>query len=652
MQDITNEARNLTEPPVMVNGVNGLRERGLNEVVENHAKAPWKPFIGDIPFTMEYDHGTIFEAMERAAHKFPDYVAYEFMGKKITYSRMLEEVRKCARSYRAIGVSKGDRVTLALPNCPQAVLSFYALSCIGAVANMVHPLSAQNEMEFFINESQSVTVVTLDLFYSKIEAIRRNTKLLNVVVASVKDELSPVLLPGYMLTEGRKIRIPKDAPIIRWKRFMNYHKYWQWDYQENTGPDDTAVILYSGGTTGISKGVELTNLNFNALGAQIIATNPMFRPGDVMLAAMPVFHGFGLGVCIHSMLISGGTSWLVPRFTPKSYSKMITRNKCNFIAGVPTLYEALLHEPSMESADLSRLKGVYSGGDSLSIGLKKSIDKFLYDHGSPVQVREGYGATETVNACCLTPPTMFKEGSIGIPFPDTYFKIVKPGTEEEVPYGEEGEIVIAGPTAMKGYLNHPQETEETVNRHSDGLRWVRTGDLGVMDEDGFVYFKGRLKRMIVSSGYNIYPVEMENILDACEMVHMSCVIGVPDPYRMQKVKAFIVLKPGYEPTEETRKEILKYCKKNIAKYALPYDMEFRDSLPTTMVGKVAYRLLEEEELKKYEQEHGDAEEAKKYQQEHRLTGEAGTDGQKSAADKAETDGQKSPAEDTAEDKTE
>ena len=562
-------------------------------------KAPWKPFIGDIPFHMEYDKGTIFQAMEECAQKFPDYIAYEFMGTKVTYRKMLEQVRLCARAYKAIGVRQGDCVTLALPNCPQAVLSFYALSCIGAIANMVHPLSSQNELEFFINESQSVTVVTLDQFYHKIEAIRRNTKLLNIVIASVKDELSPVIRTGYMLTEGRKIaRIPKDAPLIRWRKFMGYSKYWAWDYQVNTAPDDTAVILYSGGTTGTTKGIELTNLNFNALGRQIIATNPMFRPGDVMLAAMPVFHGFGLGVCIHSMLISGGMSSLVPRFTAKSYSKLITRNKCNFIAGVPTLYEALLHEPSLEGADLSRLKGVYSGGDSLSVGLKKSIDKFLYDHGATVQVREGYGATETVNACCLTPPTMFKEGSIGIPFPDTYFKIVRPGTEEELPYGEEGEIVVAGPTIMKGYKNHPEETEQTIKVHADGMRWVYTGDLGYMDNEGFVYFIGRLKRVIVSSGYNIYPANMENILDAHEMVHMSCVIGVPDPYRMQKVKAFVVLEHGYEPGEEARKELLDYCKKNIAKYAMPYEIEFRNSLPTTVVGKVAYRVLEEEELEK------------------------------------------------------
>lgn len=436
---------------------------------ELNIKAPWKPYIGSLPFHMDYDEGTIFQAMEKAANEFPDYIAFDFLGSQTTYKKMLEEVRRCAKAYKAIGVRKGDRVTLALPNCPQAVYSFYALSCIGAISNMVHPLSSENELEFFINESESVTVVTLDQFYNKIEAIRKNTKLLNVVIASVKDELSPAVKAGYMITEGRKIApIPKDAPVILWKDFMRYSRHWAWEYQEDTAPDDTAVILYSGGTTGRTKGIELTNLNFNALGAQIIGTNPMFRPGDTMLAAMPVFHGFGLGVCIHAMLISGGRSSLVPRFTAKSYSKLIAKNKCNFIAGVPTLYEALLHEGSMEKSYLSNLKGVYSGGDSLSVDLKKRLDKFLYDHGSPVQVREGYGTTETVNACCLTPPTMHKEGSIGIPFPDVYFKIVKPGTVEEVPYGEEGEITITGVTRMKGYLNNKEETDNVLKLHPDG----------------------------------------------------------------------------------------------------------------------------------------------------------------------------------------
>ena len=289
---------------------------------------------------------------------------------------------------------------------------------------------------------------------------------------------------------------------------------------------------------------------------------------------------------------------LVPRFTPKSYSKLITKNKCNFIAGVPTLYEAMLRLPNMEKADFSHLKGVFSGGDSLSIELKKKMDKFLADHKATIKVREGYGTTECVTACCLTPVKLQKEGSIGIPFPDTYFKIVKPDTEEEMPYGEEGEIVLSGPTVMLGYYNKPEETAKTLRKHADGLTWLYTGDLGCMDDQGFVYFRGRIKRMIVTSGYNVYPAQLENILDAHEKVQMSCIIGVPDPYKMQKVKAFVMLRPGYEPTQETKDELLAYCRKYIAKYAMPYDIEFRNELPKTLVGKVAYRVLEEEEARK------------------------------------------------------
>ena len=288
----------------------------------------------------------------------------------------------------------------------------------------------------------------------------------------------------------------------------------------------------------------------------------------------------------------------IPRFTAKSYAKQIVKYKCNFIAGVPTLYEALLRLPSMDNADLSSLKGVFSGGDSLSIELKKKFDKFLYDHKAVIQVREGYGTTETVTACCLTPTNIYKEGSIGLPFPDTYIKIVKPDTDEEVPYGEEGEILLAGPTVMKEYMNNPAETAKTLRKHADGLTWVYTGDLGSMDEQGFIYFKGRAKRIIISSGYNVYPGQLENILDAHEKVQMSCIIGVPDAYKMQKVKAFVTLKPGVPADDNTKQELLAYCRKHIAKYAMPYDIEFRDELPKTLVGKVAYRVLEEEEKAK------------------------------------------------------
>ena len=567
--------------------------------METAAKTPWKDYMGDVPMHLDYFDGSMFEMLESVAKQYPNYVAFDFMGRATSYKKLVEGVETCAKALKTIGVREGDRVTIAMPNCPQAIYLFYAVNLVGGIANMIHPLSAEKEIEFYLNESESVTAITLDQFYHKFERIRHNTRLVNIIIASIKDELSKPIKAGYMLTSGRKIeKIPEDAPVIMWKDFLKLSRCCFYNYKVKRGNDAPAVILYSGGTTGTTKGIVLTNRNFNALSQQVIATNPMFRPGDKMLAAMPIFHGFGLGVCIHTMLTHGGRCILVPRFTPKSYAKDLVKKRCNFIAGVPTLYEALLRLPSMDGVDLSCLKGVFSGGDSLSVELKKKLDKFLYDHKASIQVREGYGTTETVTACCLTPSHMFKEGSIGLPFPDTYIKIVAPGTEKELPYGEEGEILLAGPTVMTEYMNHPEETAQTLRTHADGLTWVYTGDLGTMDEQGFVYFKGRAKRMIVSSGYNVYPGQIENILDAHEKVQMSCVIGVPDPYKMQKVKAFVKLAAGVKPDKAVRDELLAYCRRHIAKYAMPYDIEFKDDMPKTLVGKVAYRVLEEEELSK------------------------------------------------------
>ena len=545
------------------------------------ARMPWKGHTEDIPLYLEYFEGSMFDAINRSAESYPDYTAFTFMGRRTSYRTMIREIENCARALRTIGVRENDRVTIALPNCPQAVYMFYAVNLVGAVANMVHPLSAEKEIEFYLNESESVTAITLDQFYHKFESVRSNTKVVNIVIASVKDALSQPLKAGYMLTEGRKIKkIPREAPVIRWNEFMRLSRACFYNYKVARKSEDPAVILYSGGTTGKTKGIVLTNKNFNALGAQIVATNPMYRPGDKMLSAMPMFHGFGLGVCIHSILQCGGCCILIPRVNPKDYARQVVKNRCNFIAGVPTLYEAMLRMKSMENA------------------VKKKFDRFLYDHKAVIQVREGYGTTETVTACCLTPPHMFKEGSIGVPFPDTYIKIVEPGTDRELPYGEEGEILLAGPTVMKEYMNHPEETARTLRHHADGLTWVYTGDLGTMDDEGFVYFRGRAKRMIISSGYNVYPGQLENILDAHELVQMSCVIGVPDPYRMQKVKAFVKLAAGVPASDETKETLMAYCRKNIAKYAMPYDIEFRDDMPKTLVGKVAYRQLEDEELAK------------------------------------------------------
>ena len=516
-------------------------------------KTPWFDSLGEQPKTLEYFNGTMYEKVEEIAKKHPLNIALDFMGKHISYRHMIDQINLCAKSLRVLGIREDDKVTIAMPNCPQAIYMLYAVNLVGAVANMIHPLSAEKEIENYLNMSNSVMVVTLDQFYHKIEAVRKNTKVQNVIIARIKDELTRPIKVGYMLTEGRKIeKIPSDAPVFQWPDFMGLGKHCGYEYRVKRSAEDPAAILYSGGTTGTTKGIVLTNLNFNALSEQVIAANPMFRPGDKMLAAMPLFHGFGLGVCLHTMLAQGGRCLLVPRFTPKSYAKQITKNKCNFIAGVPTLYEAMLRLPSMNGKDLSSLKGVFSGGDSLSIELKKKLDKFLFDHNGKVQVREGYGTTECVTASCLTPTQMYKEGSIGIPFPDTYYKIVKPDTAEEVPYGEEGEILLSGPTMMHGYMDMPDETANTLRQHADGLTWVYTGDLGTMDSEGFIYFKGRAKRMIVSSGYNIYPAQLENIFDAHEKVQMSCAIGVPDDYKMEKVKVFVKPSNGVPPTEAGR----------------------------------------------------------------------------------------------------
>ena len=566
-----------------------------------NVKTPWISHLGGVPAHLEYFQGSMYDKVASISENYPDYIAYDFMGSTTRYKDFIRKVDECARALAAIGVKEGESVTICMPNAPQAVIMFYAVNKIGAIANMVHPLSGEKEIEFCLKESASVVCLTLDQFYGKFENIRNNIPLRSLILTSIKDALSPIKKKGYYLAEGRKIKkVPANAEIVWWEKFLRDGARYHGPFHAVRKSEDPAVILYSGGTTGTMKGILLSNMNFNALSQQIIATNPMFKPGDKMLAVMPIFHGFGLGVCIHSMLASGGRCLLIPRFNPESYAKLLKKHKPNFIAGVPTLYEALLRIKSLDRVDLSCLKGVFSGGDSLSIELKKRFDAFLANHNASIPVREGYGTTECVTASCLTPSHMAKEGSIGLPLPDTFYKIVKPGTEEEVPYGEEGEICLAGPTVMMEYINNPEETANTLRRHKDGLTWVHTGDLGMMDDEGFIYFRQRIKRMIVTSGYNVYPSRIENILDAHELVHMSCVIGVPDPYKIQKVAAFVVLKPDVKVSEdEARKILLEYCSKHVAKYAMPAYIEFRDMLPKTLVGKVAYRVLEEEQAKKF-----------------------------------------------------
>ena len=559
------------------------------------SSAPWLNFYGKIPHHLHYTKKTICQAILDTAKKNPDLCAYEFMGKKTDYKTFAAKIDRAARALYAFGIRKGDRVTICMPNAPQALDCFYALNRIGAVSNMIHPLSAKQEITFYLDISRSKAILTLDRFYGKVhDAIEKSKYQPKLLIARLQDELPLLTHVGFNLTQARKYpKLPKDDSYVLWSDLLRTPA--RKLPKDDGKATDCASILYSGGTTGTTKGICLSSYNFNALAMQTIAASGYDHiKGMSMLSVMPVFHGFGLGIGIHTALLGGARCILVPIFNVKIYANLLRKKKPNFIPGVPTLFEALLRADNLDGLDMSFLRGVFSGGDSLSVELKHKIDKFLKDHNASVQIREGYGTTECVTASCLTPIDTARDGSIGIPFPDTYYKIVKVGTREEVEPGVEGEICISGPSVMLGYLDNPEETASTLKRHADNRIWLHTGDLGCMDSDGFVYFKQRIKRMIITSGYNVYPSQLENIIDGHEKVLISCVIGVKDSYKMQKVKAFVVLRPGYTPSEEIKKEILAYCRERIAKYAMPYDIEFREELPKTLVGKVAYRVLEEE----------------------------------------------------------
>ena len=560
------------------------------------ASAPWVRFYGNTPASIDYPYTTMYQQLSDTAKRYPDNIAYNFMGKETSFRTFLGRIDAAAKGLTAMGLRRGDRITICMANTPQALDCFYACNRIGVIPNMIHPLSAAKEIAFYLNFSKSKAILTLDQFYGKVVSILPELERpVEILIAKIQDELPFPLNLLYPLTKNARAveKLPKTGYTL-WYDMVAAGK--DATLPPDTGKyDDCGAILYSGGTTGTTKGIQLSNLNFNALGLQTIAASGFGSvAGMKMLSIMPVFHGFGLGIGIHTALIGGATCILIPQFSVKVYAETLLKRRPELIPGVPTLFEALLRAEDLQKADLSFLKGIFSGGDSLSPELKKKVDTFLKERGCTEQIREGYGTTECVTASCLTPKDYARSGSIGVPFPDTFYKIVKPGTTEELPANHEGEICLSGPTVMLGYMDDPEETKNTLRPHGDGRIWLHTGDLGHMDEDGFVYFRQRLKRMIITSGYNVYPSQLENVIDGHEKVLLSCVIGVKDPYRVQRVKAYVVPMPGIGPTEALKQELLSYCSQHIAKYAMPREIEFRTELPKTLVGKVAYRVLEEE----------------------------------------------------------
>ncbi|MCF0134633.1 MAG: acyl--CoA ligase [Blautia sp.] len=546
---------------------------------------------------LDYPELTMFQMIERIAKEYPKEAAYEFYNRKTSYLSFVEQIEQAARAFTAHGIGYNDVVTICLPNIPQTLICFYALNRIGAIANMVHPLSATKEIVFYLNISKSKMILTADLFYEKVDcAVQEAENPVTIIVARMQDELTPLLAAAFTFRKGRPfLKYPDSDRGITWKHFLKKGRASLQLPVPVFDKEKTAVILYSGGTSGLPKGICLTDLNFNACAMQARESmGTEFFPGLKMLSCMPCFHGFGLGINIHTVLIHGAECILMPTFTNESYAEMLAKKKPNFIAGVPTIFEALLHVKNLNNVDLSFLMGMFCGGDSLSVELKKKVDAFLKEHNATIQVREGYGLTECVTASCLTPKDDYRPGSIGLPFPDTDYCIVRPGTEDEVLRGEEGEIILTGPSLMLGYLDNPEETARTLRTLSDGRTWLYTGDLGKMDRDGFVYYSQRMKRMIITNGYNVYPGQLENVIDSCEEVAYSCVIGIKDARRGQRVKAYVVLRDGIEGDDTCRQHIMEQLKLHIAKYALPREIEFRKELPKTLVGKVAFRQLEEE----------------------------------------------------------
>jgi long-chain acyl-CoA synthetase len=561
-----------------------------------YEKKSWLKFYEHVPQTIDYPRVTMYEAVRQSANRCLDSIAYDFLDYTSTYRQFISEIDKCADALAAIGLKKGDRITISMPTSPQGIICFYAANKLGAVSSMIHPLSTTNEIEFYLNVAKSRFVLTLDAFYSKFKDLKKTTPLETLILARIPDYLGPLKRIGFNLTKGRKIpKVPPD-PMVKWWRDLMRGSY-PHAPQAQMDTDELAVILYSGGTTGVPKGIMLSNMNFISEGMQVSEWGKL-SDADSILAILPIFHGFGLGVCINACFMGGGKSILVPQFTPETVAQIISSKKPSFVIGVPTLFDALSRNPKMHKTNLSCLRATFSGADSLPRTVKERFEGMVKKQGGNVQLLEGYGLTEAVTAIMAMPIGHYREGSIGLPFPDMLAKIVRLDTTEEVPCGEEGEICISGPAVMMGYLDQPEETAETLKRHSDGKIWLHTGDIGTMDEDGFFYFKLRQKRMIKSSGMNVYPAQVEDILCRHPDVQEACIIGVPDQAQVQVVKGVVVLKNPAKASPQMEKILIDYCREYLIKWSCPREIEFRDSLPKTLVGKIAFNKLEQEEIAK------------------------------------------------------
>lgn len=570
---------------------------------------PWKdhydPWFRD---TLDYPESTMFELVAEISRHYPDYPALSFFGNRLSYRTVLQAIDHTAACLQAMGFAAGDVATICLPNVPQAVIWFYAVNRLGGICNMVHPLSPAEELSSYIRTTRSTWLIILDALLAGKTDMLLASSVRKAIVCSVMDYMKPPMKAAFYLSKGRKIApVPLHERILRWSDFQKLAKSGL-PYKRAMLPRDCAVYLHSGGTTGEPKTIKLSSYNFNVLacqGPQIIGfdmANGFDPKGLSMVAILPLFHGFGLCMSIHAMLANGMCAILIPQFSPDVLAKTIARDKPTFIAAVPTLFEGILKNPHLKKADLSCLKAVFCGGDSLPADLKNRFDVFIKDHRGTATLREGYGLTETVTVCAVNPAQDARAGTVGLPLADVLMKVVQTGTIQEVAPMQDGEFCIHAPTMMLGYLDDEEATHEAIRRHADGLDWIHTGDFGFMDEAGYFHFKQRMKRILKVSGVPVFPSQIEDVVTAIPGVRMACAIGIPHPYKMQVVKLFVVPEPANADQETLRRDILSQCEKSLLQYAVPKEIEFRDDLPKTKVGKIDFVALERIELERIELE--------------------------------------------------
>lgn len=548
-----------------------------------------------LPLGFEIPDVSMFGMLEISAENQPESLAYEYFGTSCTYKELVKKIEDISGAYYSLGVRKGDIVTIIMPNTPEAVISIYALNRIGAVSNILHPLSAQEEIKSHINRVESRFLLCVDICCEKISKIIDETQLEHVIVASAGDSMPVVMKSLYALKCIKNFKYNKsDKRYLSWKEFSKDSVAVKEYCPKGEENNQVAVILHSGGTTGTPKDIMLSNRNFNAFGIQAVLTLRDVRAGDKILAILPIFHGFGLGVCVHVCFCFGACSVLIPQFNAKKFASTLKKYKPSMIFGVPTLYEALLKANGTDKLDYSFLKYAVSGGDTLPERLEKRVNEFLAAHNSDVKVCEGYGMTEGLAALCLSVGESYKSRTIGKPLIGNEMCIVEPGTINTLPNGEDGELCVSGPTVMLGYRNNAEETANTLRVHEDGKVWLHTGDMALIDEDGFIHYKLRIKRMMITSGFNVYPTQIENVIEELDFVEKCVVVSVPHPYKKEVAKAYIVLKGNKSKSEATINEIREHCKKKLMHYSVPYKYEFVDILPKTAYNKIDFMKLQRE----------------------------------------------------------